>query len=85
MLEDAAFILGGSAAGRGPAERGHCTPDGPERPEEESCPSPAGSTGSWTARSVCMGLWEADRMRETVKDGREKEGYTCVRLAEKGL
>ena len=57
MLEDAAFIPRGSAAGEGPAKRGHCTPDGPERPEEEDCPSPAGSTGSWTAGSepiVCV-------------------------------
>lgn len=36
--------------------RGHGSPDGPERPEEESCPSPAGSKGSWTAGSlrVCV-------------------------------
>lgn len=69
MLEDAVFILGGSAAGRGPADRGHCTPDGPERPEEESCPSPAGSKGSWTAGSVlvCVCVCEGHKMRETVK------------------
>lgn len=54
MLEDAVFILGGSEAGRGPAERGHCTPDGPERPEEETCPSPAGGKGSWTSIYVCV-------------------------------
>lgn len=41
-------------AGRGPAEQGHCTPDGQERPEEECCPSPAGCTGSWTAGGVCV-------------------------------
>lgn len=41
-------------AGREPAKRGHCTPDGPERPKEECCPSPAGRAGSWSAGGVCL-------------------------------
>lgn len=69
MLEDAALVLGGSAAGRGPAERGHCTPDGPARPEEESCPSPAGSQGKLDCRwSVCV----SERERG------ERGMYVCV-------
>lgn len=43
------------SAGRGPAEPGHRTPDGPERPEEEDCPKPSWEwRENWSASVVWL-------------------------------
>lgn len=69
-------------AGREPAKRGHCTPDGPERPKEECCPSPAGSAGKlgcrWCVLVVQTGLWEAAGTREAGKCIVEECVHLCV-------
>lgn len=88
MLEGGALLPGGSVAGRRPAEWGHCTPDGSERPEEEGRPSPAGSTGNWTARAVrlcvcvCMDIGGNEKGKKTWRRGRMCVcacAYVCVR------